>query len=183
MTTKRKDKKEKATRSPFLPTYPVSLSTHMEFGEDDRPVFTFRAATIKERNLESPAYDRIFNIEEEDAETVSSESMANDLIPLIENRLVSVTESGKPCESIKGPDDLDVSSIIELFVSMCDAEIPSIAEKKRSLWLSSFVSDESAEDAESATEQSTSSKESPSSNVLDATETDAGTVIERDGSN
>jgi len=163
MSTKKKE------QGPFTPTYPVQLSLHQAIPEKSRPIYTFRAATIKERKAERHFYDFINGIEDEDACEISVEQLTEDLIPLVSARLVAVKVGGEDQpDEIDVEDRLDQSSLIELFQSAYIMELPSIAQKKRSLLQSSMLLVESAEDAKDAAEPRTSKTESPKSNARNA---------------
>jgi len=165
--------KTKKDPGPFTPTYTVGLSLHHELPEKDRLLYEFRAATIAERKAERFFYDFINGIEDEDAREISIDQLAEDLLPLVSARLVAVKRGGD-----NTPDEMDIenridqSSLIELFQASYLHELPSIAQKKRSLLLSSMRLGGSAETAEDAPEPQTSKTESPRSNARSAEDKD-----------
>lgn len=165
----------------FTNTYGLSLSTHADKPEKKRPVYEFRAATLKERRKETELSKWLIEITNNPGEDVEDPlDFVEPVLDAIKKRLLFVRVGNKRKASMMDLEEtLDYTSVMELYMSMRLQEEIRIADKKKSSSLLSLSTGEFAKPvAEVATVPQDKKAKSSKSNAPDATATDATNAAE-----
>lgn len=138
----------------FTNTYELTMSAHDDAPENERPYYQFRAATIKERRIETQVANRLTSLADPDSEDDVDDAFEYIVLvlPHIQKRLLSVRvgkKNQKALLDIEGT--LDYTSIVEMFWRMRNGEEISILAKKKSRLLSNSNTAESAPAVKDAT--------------------------------
>lgn len=134
----------------FTNKYDLSITTHLDLEDKKRPVYEFRAATIKERREETETakyLDRLADPKAADDVDDPIEYIEA-VLPHIEKRLLRVKVGKKAVKSLMNLEEtLDYTSIVELFWSMRNNEEIGVLVKKKLALPSNSNTAESVKDA------------------------------------